>query len=121
MSQERDHAVVRVETPDGEELIRARFVVGADGMHSAIRNSTSIAFEGEAYGESFVLADVRMDWPLGRDEVSLSFSPAGLVVVAPLPDGSFRIVATMDEAPATPSRGRYSSLARRAWTQALAR
>ena len=108
--QERDHAAVRVETADGEELIRARFVVGADGMHSSIRNSTSIAFEGEAYGESFVLADVRMDWPLGHDEVSLSFSPAGLVVVAPLPDGSFRIVATMDEAPATPSRDDIQAL-----------
>ena len=101
--QESDHGVVRVATPDGEELIRARFVVGADGMRSAIRQSTPIRFEGEAYGESFVLADVRMDWPLGRDEVSLSFSPAGLVVVAPLPDGSFRIVATMDEAPEVPS------------------
>jgi 2-polyprenyl-6-methoxyphenol hydroxylase-like FAD-dependent oxidoreductase len=100
--QEKDHAVVRLETPGGEEECRARFVVGADGMHSAIRESTSIRFEGEAYGESFVLADVRMDWPLGRSEVSLCFSPAGLVVVAPLPDGSFRIVATMDEAPERP-------------------
>ena len=100
--QEGDCAVVRVATPEGEKLVRASFVVGADGMHSAIRQSTSIAFEGEAYGESFVLADVRMDWPLGRHEVSLSFSPAGLVVVAPLPDGSFRVVATMDQAPSEP-------------------
>ena len=32
-----------------------------------------------------MLADVRMDWPLGRDEVSLFFSGPGMVVVAPLP------------------------------------
>jgi len=44
-----------------------------------------------------------MEWPHGRDEVMLFFSPAGLVVVAPLPGGSFRIVATMDEAPEHPS------------------
>lgn len=102
-SQEEDHAVVKFETPAGEELVRARFVVAADGMHSTIRQSTNISFDGEAYGESFVLADVRMDWPLGQNEVSLCFSPAGLVVVAPLPDGSFRVVATMENAPDRPS------------------
>jgi 2-polyprenyl-6-methoxyphenol hydroxylase-like FAD-dependent oxidoreductase len=108
--QERDNVLVRLETAEGEELVRARFVVGADGMHSIIRKSTSIRFEGEAYGESFVLADVWMDWPLGRDEVSLSFSPAGMVVVAPLPDGSFRVVATMEQAASTPSRGDIQAL-----------
>ena len=49
-----------------------------------------------------MLADVEMDWPLGRDEVSLFFSPAGLVVVAPLPGGTFRIVATLEGAPEHP-------------------
>ena len=102
-SQEADHVIVRTSRTDGEENIKARFVVGADGMHSTMRAATSIQFEGDSYGESFVLADVRMDWPLGPTEVSLSFSPAGLVVIAPLPDGSFRIVATMGEAPEVPT------------------
>lgn len=101
--QNEDYVVVSLEGDQGAETVRTRLLVGADGMHSAVREATSIAFEGEAYGESFVLADVRMDWPLGREEVSLCFSPAGLVVVAPLPDGSFRIVATMDTAPEHPS------------------
>src|SRR5262249_32278596 len=48
-------------------------------------------------------ADVRMDWPLSRDEVTLFYSPKGLVVVAPLPNEHFRIVATVDEAPEVPS------------------
>ena len=50
-----------------------------------------------------MLADVRMDWPLSRDEVTLFYSPRGLVVVAPLPDQRFRIVATVKEAPEVPS------------------
>ena len=99
---EADGATVRLKTAEGERSIRARHVVGADGMHSVIREAAGIGFHGEAYGESFVLADVWMDWPLGTDEVSLFFSPAGLVVVAPLPDGSYRIVATLDNAPAEP-------------------
>jgi 2-polyprenyl-6-methoxyphenol hydroxylase-like FAD-dependent oxidoreductase len=91
-------------TLDDGRRVRARYVVGADGMHSAVRELAGIAFEGASYGESFVLADVRLhsDGPLPTHEVILYFSPAGLVVVAPLPDGAFRIVATVDEAPPQP-------------------
>jgi 2-polyprenyl-6-methoxyphenol hydroxylase-like FAD-dependent oxidoreductase len=72
-------------------------------MHSRVREQAEIPFDGAAYEQGFVLADARMDWPLGRDEVNLFFSPAGLAVVAPLPDDRFRIVATVDLAPQTPS------------------
>ena len=44
-----------------------------------------------------------MDRPLSREEVTLFYSPEGLVVVAPLPNERFRIVATVDEAPEVPS------------------
>ena len=71
-------------------------------MHSIVRESAGIGFSGSSYAESFVLADVELNWGLPHDEVMLFFSPAGLVVVAPLPGGRFRIVATMDEAPEHP-------------------
>jgi 2-polyprenyl-6-methoxyphenol hydroxylase-like FAD-dependent oxidoreductase len=92
----------RVTLDDGSE-IRARYVVGADGMHSKVREFAGIAFDGGSYDESFMLADVRLGGDVPRDEVSLCFSPEGLVVVAPLPDGVHRIVATLEAAPATPS------------------
>ncbi|MBA3667441.1 MAG: FAD-dependent monooxygenase [Sphingomonas sp.] len=107
---ESNGAAIRVRDADGERTIHARYVVGADGMHSVIRDAARIAFRGKAYGESFVLADVRMDWPLGAEEVSLFFSPAGLVVVAPLPDGSFRVVATLENAPEQPGIGDIQTL-----------
>ncbi len=94
-------AKVSVKTSTGEQVIHARYVVGADGMHSVIREAAGIAFQGEPNGESFVLADVRMEWPIA-EEVSLFFSPGGLAVVAPLPGGWFRIVAPLDNAPETP-------------------
>jgi 2-polyprenyl-6-methoxyphenol hydroxylase-like FAD-dependent oxidoreductase len=83
--------------------IRARYLVGADGMHSTVRELAGIGFTGQAYEESFVLADVRMDWPLPDDEVMLYFAPAGLLVVAALPGGRYRIVATLDDAPEHPA------------------
>ena len=57
---------------------------------------------GDTYEHSFVLADVRMSWTLRSDEVMLFVSPEGLVVVAPLPDGHYRLVATVDDAPEHP-------------------
>ncbi len=84
------------------QTVCARYLIGADGMHSIVRERAGIGFSGDAYEHSFVLADVRMDWPLRDDEVMLFFAPAGLVVVAPLPGGSHRIVATVDQAPEHP-------------------
>jgi len=85
------------------ETIRASYAVGADGMHSTVREHTGIGFTGDTYAQSFVLADVHMDWHLPQTEVMLYYSPAGLVVVSALPGGRHRIVATVDEAPEHPS------------------
>jgi 2-polyprenyl-6-methoxyphenol hydroxylase-like FAD-dependent oxidoreductase len=87
---------------DDGSRISARFVVGADGMHSAVREQAGIPFSGGSYAESFVLADVRLSGAVPSDEVILYFSPAGMVVVAPLPEGVHRIVATVEVAPEQP-------------------
>lgn len=90
--------------------VTSRWLVGCDGMHSIVRERAGIPFEGATYEQGFVLADVRMEWPLRRDEVSLFYSPDGLVVVAPLPDDHYRIVATSDAAPEAPSAGYIQAL-----------
>ena len=98
-----DGATVTLRDAQGDHILRTRYLIGCDGMHSRVRDQIGVPFEGDSYGEAFVLADVRMEWPLSRDEVSLLYSPAGLVVVAPIPHDRFRIVATVKEAPAVPS------------------
>jgi 2-polyprenyl-6-methoxyphenol hydroxylase-like FAD-dependent oxidoreductase len=87
---------------DGD-VIRARFIVGADGMHSTVREQAGIGFEGGAYGESFALADVTLRGEAPLDEVILFWAKAGLTVVAPLPRNIFRIVAPVADAPEQPS------------------
>ena len=74
-------------------------------MHSTVRERAGIGFTGDMYEQSYVLADVRMTWPLRDDEVTLFYSPGGLVVVAPMPGGRYRVVASMDDAPKQPSIG----------------
>lgn len=103
---------VTVTARQGETQIEfaAKYVVGCDGMHSVVRQQAGIEFEGGSYGQSFVLADVAMDWPFGREEVSLFFSSKGLAVIAPLPHDRFRIVVTADEAPEHPSTADVQAL-----------
>ena len=96
--------VANVSTDTAAVAVEARWLVGCDGMHSTVREHAGIPFEGAAYEQGFVLADVRMSWPLSRAEVTLFYSPQGLVVVAPLPEDRFRIVATDAAAPEQPSR-----------------
>ena len=87
---------------DGD-TIRARYVVGADGIHSTVREQAGIGFEGGAYDESFILADVHLAGEVPVEEVVLFWATAGLTVVAPLPDGTYRIVAPVADAPEEPS------------------
>lgn len=104
MSDLGDGVLVSAMSARGEKrMFKARYVVGADGMHSMVRKTAGIGFTGHTYEESFLLADVAMDWTHGNAEVKLFFSPAGMVVVAPLPDGTFRIVSTVDNAPEQPT------------------
>ncbi|BCH20695.1 FAD-dependent monooxygenase [Mesorhizobium sp. L-8-3] len=88
--------------PHGELVIEARYIVGADGEKSTVRTQAGIGFPGETYG-SFLLADVRMDWPIAKDEVTLFFSEAGTLVVAPMSGDRHRVVAQLPDAPSVPT------------------
>jgi len=60
-----------IATLDDGTTLRARYLVGADGMHSIVRDRSGIAFVGGSYEESFVLADVRLGDCTPSDEVIL--------------------------------------------------
>jgi 2-polyprenyl-6-methoxyphenol hydroxylase-like FAD-dependent oxidoreductase len=100
--QDADGVTATVTADGGSRTLRGRYLVGADGMHSVVRERAGVGFTGGTYEQSFALADVRMSWRIPGDEVMLFLSPDGLVVVAPLPGGRHRIVATMDDAPEHP-------------------
>ncbi|MEU0095971.1 NAD(P)/FAD-dependent oxidoreductase [Kribbella sp. NPDC006257] len=91
-------------TLESGEVIQAQYVVAADGMNSRIRDLAGLGFTGgdDLLPLNFTLADVRVESGLPEDEVLLYFSRPGMLVAAPLPDGSFRLVAEVDDAPEHP-------------------
>jgi 2-polyprenyl-6-methoxyphenol hydroxylase-like FAD-dependent oxidoreductase len=82
--------------------IRARYLVGADGVHSTVRQQARIRFDNSAAGASYSLADVHLSGGLPTDEVAVFFAPAGQLVSVPFPDGSHKLVANVAEAPPEP-------------------
>ena len=69
----------------GEYLVRADWLVGCDGSHSKARKLAGIAFDGTAFAEKFLLADVRMDWSRPRREPQVWLHAAGMFAALPLP------------------------------------
>jgi len=86
----------------GRTEVRARYVIGADGYHSLVRDSASIGFAPGTYAQSFVLADIHMDWPLSPDEMQVFLAREGIALVVPFSTQRFRVVATADNAPESP-------------------
>ena len=64
--QDDDGVTARLSTAAGEENVRARFLVGADGGRSIIRTALGIGFPGKTLGVRAVVADVMLEG-IGRD------------------------------------------------------
>ena len=60
-TEDADGVSVRVETPEGEKVIRASYLVGADGARSPVRESSAITFDDLGFEEPWLVVDVLVD------------------------------------------------------------
>nr|WP_294555527.1 FAD-dependent monooxygenase [uncultured Rhodopila sp.] len=103
VTPEDDRVSVAVRGDSGaQSTVRARYVIGADGYHSLVRDSAGIGFSPGTYAQSFVLADIHMDWPLSPDEMQVFLAREGIALVVPFSAERFRVVATEANAPESP-------------------
>jgi 2-polyprenyl-6-methoxyphenol hydroxylase-like FAD-dependent oxidoreductase len=58
LDQDGDGVTARLGGKAGEEIIRVRYLVGADGGHSFVRHALDIGFPGKTLGVRAVVADV---------------------------------------------------------------
>jgi 2-polyprenyl-6-methoxyphenol hydroxylase-like FAD-dependent oxidoreductase len=96
---EQDDCVGVTVDRKGEPIkLRASFVVGCDGAHSAVRHLLNLPFEGAQYDDSFMLADVETNETLPADEMQLCPSELGPLAIFPMSAIRRRIVATLENA-----------------------
>jgi 2-polyprenyl-6-methoxyphenol hydroxylase-like FAD-dependent oxidoreductase len=76
---------------DGRTL-RARYLVGCDGVHSAVRRSLGLPFPGRSAVRSIMLADVRFTTP-PTDVLTVNAAAGAFAFIAPFGDGWYRVFA----------------------------
>jgi 2-polyprenyl-6-methoxyphenol hydroxylase-like FAD-dependent oxidoreductase len=83
--QDAHGVTAKMEQETGEQVIRARFLVGTDGGRSFVRHALAIDFPGEALGVRAIVADVRLE---GLDRSAWHRfqldTPATQVMICPL-------------------------------------
>jgi 2-polyprenyl-6-methoxyphenol hydroxylase-like FAD-dependent oxidoreductase len=95
--QDDDGVTATLDGPDGEETVRAAYLVGADGAHSVVRKTLGLSFEGGAFAEQYMLGDVEVDWSLTpglavRSTRTLEDGTVDVLVAIPLKgDGRYRM------------------------------
>jgi 2-polyprenyl-6-methoxyphenol hydroxylase-like FAD-dependent oxidoreductase len=77
---------------DDPHTERARYLVGCDGAHSAIRRLVGVEFAGKQYETHILLADVRLSEP-PAEEMFARTGTDGAVISVPFGDGWFRVIA----------------------------
>ncbi len=90
VTQDADGVTVSVLEDGGTSTLRTPYLVGADGVRSAVRTALGLPFPGHAVIRSVVLADVRL-----KEEPSLTVRVVGVGdafgFIAPFGDGYWRI------------------------------
>ncbi|MCH0540227.1 FAD-dependent monooxygenase [Streptomyces sp. MUM 203J] len=72
-------------------VLRARYLVGADGVRSTVRDQLGLPFPGHAVIKSMVLADVRFDKAPG-ETIAVNGAGGTFAFVAPFGDGWYRVM-----------------------------
>ena len=78
-----------LQTPQGEQLVRSNYLVGADGANSSVRRVRDIAFTKTDFELVYQLADLELQWELPPNEVVRLVHEQTEVIATPLP-GKYR-------------------------------
>ncbi len=105
-AQEADGVRAEITGPSGAtQTVTSRFIVGCDGGRSTVRTMLGLDFVGDQFPQTFVLADIELDWSLARGRFyrfNLSAAPghAATTLVAVPVAGSekrYRLSTTLPE------------------------
>lgn len=77
-----------------EGSIQARYLVGADGIHSRVRESSGISFPGESFNLVFHGYDVRVNTMLPPNEIHTIYIGKYVSLFIPFEEGVFRLITT---------------------------
>lgn len=92
VQQADNAAVAMIRTPNGTLQVAARYVVGCDGINSTVRAQAGIAFDGESYPGTALLADMQVDTDVPVNEARVHVHEHGVVTMFPMDAHLRRVV-----------------------------
>jgi 2-polyprenyl-6-methoxyphenol hydroxylase-like FAD-dependent oxidoreductase len=94
-----DGISVTLATPSGLETAEYRYVIGADGPRSTVRQALGIDFEGSTYEHKFFVADLKAEGELVDGSLNLFLSNKYFVLALfPLPGAKrFRLIGLLPD------------------------
>ncbi len=85
LATERDGVTATLAGADGaRQTVRARYICGADGSHSALRHALGIPFPGSSNARRFYVADVHATGALDEGGANFHFGTADFVLAFPI-------------------------------------
>jgi 2-polyprenyl-6-methoxyphenol hydroxylase-like FAD-dependent oxidoreductase len=91
--------------------VTARYVAGADGVHSSVRRIAGIDFPGDAPAALFALADIVVSGaPADSLDTVFSLSHDGMLITSALPGDQLRVVAGVPEGTPEPDQAAVADL-----------
>lgn len=80
-----DGVSIQAKSPQGETQINAKWLIGADGARSTVRNLADIEFAGYTWPERFVATNLKCDMrKLGYEQANFVCDPVNMAVIAQL-------------------------------------
>jgi 3-(3-hydroxy-phenyl)propionate hydroxylase len=101
VTQDADGVTATVDTPDGEQAFRGRYIIGCDGGRSQVRKSMDVDFEGFTYDERFLILSTPYDFgELGYAFTNYIADPVAWRALFKVPGndgtGMWRVVSPVD-------------------------
>ena len=79
-----------------KEAVRADWLVGCDGAHSAVRHALDLPFSGETLMSDWFLADVHMSgYPRPDTDASIHWHKDGVLIIFPFKGKRYRIIGDL--------------------------
>nr|HAT8714635.1 FAD-binding protein [Legionella jordanis] len=98
IEQHSNHVVASIKHSDGQiEQLHAFWIIACDGSHSTLRELVQAKFSGEAYPETWWLADLNIHWDLPNDKIALFASSKGPLACFPIEGDRYRLVMTAEQ------------------------
>lgn len=96
LEQDDDGVRLHCRTGRGEVSLAASYVVACPGARGdAVRTMLGLSFEGETFGDQFLICDIKTELPGWQDERRFYFdptwNPGRQVLIHPCPDSTYRI------------------------------